>query len=155
MIGATAKAEQFYTRSGSEATKGSRKGFSLLGGGVNPSVVLSEREERESRQTALRAKLKVELAELALAKQMVKDYFGKGDAYFKWRAEKERATKEVMGTTEALSAIKKEYLTGKPRSLETCFMDLCRESMTKAQFRLLLDEAFRRARAAEDKSGCA
>lgn len=149
MIGATAKADQFATRSGNESTKGSRKGFSLLGGGENAASVLNEREARESRQAALRGQLKTAQAEHALAKKAMIQHFGAGDAFFKWRAEKDRAGKAILDICAELSLIKKEYTTGRPRSLENCFMDACRESMTVAHFKIMLDEAHRRARAAE------
>lgn len=150
MIGATAKAEQFQTRSGSESTKGSRKGFTLLGGGINPALVLSEREARDSRQAALRAKIKVETQLHALAKRMMKESFGQGDVYFKWRAEVTRGGQAIKEIAIALNDIKKEYSATRPHSLEFHFMDACRESMPKLQFQRLLDEAVSRARVVKE-----
>lgn len=147
MIGQTAKAGQYFERSGSESTKGTRGGANLLGGGIDPTLVLSEQEERASRQAALKARLDVELEALKVAKAQMIANFGKGDPYFKARSNRDRIGKAIQEIHAELSKIKGEYSTGTPRALLFHFAAACRDSLTNAQFVMLMKEAHKRAAA--------
>jgi hypothetical protein len=132
MIGATAKAEQFYSRTGSESTKGSRKGFSLIGGGENPLAHLTPEERRDS----LKQKLKGLNAELVLVK--------KG-------RDKRRLLQlgqEIAQTCSEINQLRPKRISGV--EVTDHFIDICRETMTKPQFSAIMDEANRRLRAAKD-----
>lgn len=143
MIGATAKAEQFYGRAGSEATKGSRKGFSLLGGGECPSLVLTCQESHESKRRALKATLRAATIDAAAAKADMAANVGCGDPYFKAKRRRECAMELARLTMLELSKLKlvKTHSSDKRQH----FIDICHETMTRAQFRLVMREAEDRA----------
>lgn len=147
MFKGTAQAEQFHTRSGSESTKGSRKGFALLGGGEDPAAHLTAREKWENERRVLVAQMEVVRHELGVAKTDVKRLFGTGDPYFKAR-DKVTANIKLIGEISAqLGELKKKNKCN-PTDLRAAFMDVCRERLTKAQFTLFMDEATKRANAA-------
>ncbi len=148
MIGATAKAEQFYTRSGSEATKGSRKGYSLLGEGESPLVVLTEKESIESVRASLKGQLKAAQEDHATAKIAMRMAFGTGDAYFIAKGQWERAGKAIVAICAELSKIKGARKD--PANVQRHFVNICRDTMTWAQFNRILTEA--NARAKEDEA---
>ena len=129
MIGATARAEQFYERSGSESTKPSRKGFSLLGGGENPCDHLTPEERRAS----LVQKWKKLQGDLAEAKR------GKNKRQLR------AICQEITETGLAINAIRPKRASS--RDVTGHFVDVCREMMTKPQFNAIMDEANRRLRA--------
>lgn len=131
MIGATAKAEQFQSRSGSESTKGSRKGFSLLGGGENPVDHLTDEEKRASLVAVWKA-LQPELADAKLKKDP---------------ARVKRISVEIAQVGLLIHAIRPKRRSA--LGLSELFIDICREQMTKPQFNLIMDEANRRQRAAQ------
>lgn len=132
MIGATAKAEQFQSRSGSDATKGSRKGFSLLGGGESPLVHLTDEERRDSLVQVLKG-LNARLVQEKAAGN---------------RVEIKKLGVQISECGLAISAIRRKLTSERPNDIPAIFMDICREQMTKFHFGLLMDEANRRQRAA-------
>lgn len=127
MYGKTASSEQLHTRSGSHATKGSAKGFSLLGGGESPLAVMTPEDERES----LKAKL-------AVLKEKIK--LTQGD-------QRRAIGQEIQEIEKAISQIRKAWKSEDAASLPHLFMDACRDLLSKHQFKVLMDEANRRQRA--------
>ena len=130
MIGATAKAEQFQSRSGSDATKGSRKGFGLLGGGECVIANLSQKEKRDS----LIARLKYLMALRAVGAMT--------------RSEKQDLHNIQVELKETRGEAKKRRLTNLPE----CFIDICRERMPLLEFDRLMTEAAKRAKDANEKA---
>ena len=131
MIGATAKAEQFHARSGSESTKGSRKGFGLLGGGDDPVDHLTPEEKRAS-LVAKWQRLQLDIAEAKALRDPVRV--------------------KRIGVELAQLGLMINALRPKRRSADgigELFIDICREQMTKPQFSAIMDEANRRQRAKE------
>jgi hypothetical protein len=125
MIGATAKAEQFQSRSGSDATKGSRKGFGLLGGGDDPIAHLSP-EERRASLVAVWKRLQIQLSEA------------------KARGDKLAVTDIGHQITEcslAIHAIRPKRKHS--QTLANYFIEACKKSMTKPQYQALMAEARR------------
>ncbi len=114
-----ARAEQFYSRSGSESTKGSRKGFGLLGGGEDVVASLTPEQKRDS----LKARLKWLMAV--------------------------RATSGLSNTEKTelhflqkdLNRLRPVVRSRAPRDVSKFFMDVCREKLSPFQFRLFLSEA--------------
>lgn len=130
MIGATAKAEQFHTRSGSESTKGSRKGFGLLGGGESVITNLSPKEKRDS----LKARLKYLVALRAIGAMT--------------RSEKQELHHIQIELSETRTEVKGRRLTNLP----SCFIDICRERMSPIEFDRTMKEAAKRAEDANVKA---
>jgi hypothetical protein len=147
MIGATAKAEQFFTRSANESTKGSRKGFDLLGGGVNPTSILSLDEKLQNQRKALIAELQLLVQE---AKELDAIKFAnskkKNRAFFD--ATQRIKDLKIRQGVIAAELTKLKAQTPSPirqETLERCFMDVAVETLTKAQFSTLLKAARQRA----------
>lgn len=134
MIKGQAKAEQFYTRSGSESTKGSRKGFGLLGGGEDVLAHLAPEEKRASLVQKFKA-LQIELVEVKKGRD---------------KRRLQQIISEITTTQEAISAIRPKRVSSDPQAIANLFIDVCREMMTKPQFNAIMDEANRRQRAAKD-----
>lgn len=147
MIGATAKAEQFMDRSGSESTKGSRKGYSLLGGGENPANLMTPFQDRQNRLGSLRSKLRALHAEATKVKEaIVANRFKKNRAFFDAVERKAKLAVEITELQSELTNIKAEYLAQPQKdNVHRHFVDICRERLTKAQFRSILEEAQLRA----------
>ena len=148
MIGATARSEQFMDRSGNESTKGSRKGYSILGGGENPANLMTTFQDRQNRLAAVRSKLRLLQIEATKTKEViVKNRLKKNQAFFEAVERKASLSVEITALHTELTTIKSEYL-GAPEkgSVQRHFVDVCRERMTKAQFRLNFDEAVRRSK---------
>lgn len=143
MIGAQAKAEQYFSRAGSEATKGSRKGFSLLGGGVNPVAVLSEADKRHNRKLSLVARMQVLQKEMAEAKSIVvHERKRKGKEFHAALERRATLAAELTAIIQELSALKTEAKPkASPTSVERHFMDICKDNLPSGQFRALLNAA--------------
>lgn len=123
MIKSKARSEQFFTRSGSYSTVGSRKGFGLLNHGDNPVSVLSEDEKRAS--------LVHKLA--ALEKARLNTDSKKLDAEL---LVKVRELQSVLGSVPSI----KSKMRG-VANVSQIFVDICRERMTNPQFKAILKEA--------------
>jgi hypothetical protein len=151
---ATAKAEQFFARSASESTKGSRKGFSLLGGGVDPSSVLTPNQQRLSNKAALTARMAGIQKDLAEQKKIIcHNRFAKNKEFFVAIDRRASLTAELMEVLEQLSALKQ---SAKPRTIthkiERCFVDICSETMPAGQFKTIMAAAIAKAESEELQS---
>lgn len=131
MYKGTAQAEQFYERRGSESTKGSRKGFALLGGGDNPLDHLTPEEKRASLVAVWKGLQK----ELATAKEREDP------------ARIKRLGVEIAQVGLMINELRPKRGSQDPMSIPALFIDICREQMTKPQFTAIMDEANRRQRA--------
>jgi glycogen debranching enzyme len=145
MLKSTSRSEQFYSRTGSESTKGSRKGFGLLNEGDCPTTVLSDDERAFNEQRALRVQMQAAQMALAEAKVEMKANFGKGDPYFKAQRKKECANQEIQVLTAKLSEYKQKRKNYSNSSIEKHFMDWCRDNMPQGQFKAILAIAARKA----------
>lgn len=128
MIGATAKAEQFYQRSGSESTKGSRKGFSLLGGGDNPLDYMTDEQKRDSLVKVWKG-LQVRIEEAKKHRN---------------KAEIANIGRQISECGLAINAIRAKRRSAP--DVAQFFIDVCRETMTRPQFNSVMDEANKRLR---------
>lgn len=128
MYSATAKSEQLLTRSGSESTKGSRRGFDLLDHGAPVTSVLTIERRRASLVLQLKA-IETRMAALRGGK------------------ERDALIAQKMNLQAQISEIRSK-LKG-PKTTPDHFVEICRERMTKAEFKILMHEASIRARAAE------
>lgn len=147
MLKATATAEQFFTRSGNESTKGSRKGYSLLGGGENPADLMDEHQDRQNRREAIKARLRLLHEDATKQKEIiVNTRFKKPPAFYAAVQRKATIAVEITELTKELTAIKAEYMVmPDKKSVQAHFVDICRETLTKAQFRAILRQASIRA----------
>lgn len=147
MYQSTSKAEQFYNRSGSESTKGSRKGYSLLGEGENPTSVLSEDQKMMNERASLVArKMECERNLHLLNLEIRKESMLRTRRFKEALNERDAVKVELTGVMAGLSAIKsRRESTAVPGRVESHFMDICREIMTRGQFRILFDQARERA----------
>lgn len=145
MLKSTARGEQFFTRTGSESTKGSRKGFGLLGEGECPTSVLSDNDRFFNEQKALRAQLHEAQAAHAEGKEGMKLHFGKGDAYFAARAKKEKAAQDIQAITAKLSEFKRQRKNYESADLNKHFVDWCRDNLPQGQFKAILAIAARKS----------
>lgn len=147
MFKSTSKAEQFYARSGSESTKGSRKGYSLLDEGVNPTAVLSEVELAMNEQIALKARLSKLNEENAAYTDTVMLHEGVKNQEFhgavRARHKVRQQIREITLRQQELNKIIKP--AGKVHDMAQIFMDVCKETMPRAQFMLLVQKAYQRA----------
>lgn len=134
MIGNTAKHEQFITRTGNHSTKGSAKGFSLLNDGENPVDVLSSEEQRESLVKKYQKLLEVRNASTD-------------------KDERKRLALEIQELMKEFTAIRKKRKSENAKDIRNIFMDVCRERLTKAMFKILMDEANNRQREALKEEG--
>ena len=150
MLKSTARAEQFYTRTGSEATKGSRKGFSLLGGGECVVAVMSDVQRDEAARHALNIRItrvEGELHPVKHALGTMRDKYGP-----EW--------KRLLARRDQLAAERKELLLkvqeinarirlARPKppasAVPNAFMDIARNVLTEAQFKMILRAAYERA----------
>lgn len=148
MFKSTANAQQMLMRTGNHSTKGSAKGF-VDGIGENAAVVLDENERRESRRRSIEAELaqlRIQLREqkqesnrLLHARQMA--------AHIE-SIEKCNAIKARMSTLQAEVPRLNPNSRRLPSSLiERAFVDICKETMTKAQFDMTIRKAMDRVRA--------
>lgn len=150
MYGKTADSQQLLTRTANHSTKGSAKGF-VSGMGENAAVVLNDNERRESRRRAIDAQL-VQLGEqLARQKQESNTLLRKREI-----AAHHESIAKANDLRAAIHALRAELtaLNTKSRRLpsslvERAFVDICKETMTKAQFNLLMRQAMARVRAIE------
>lgn len=135
MMKSTAQAEQFYTRSGSQSTKGSRKGFSLLGGGEDVLAQLTPDQQRASLVACLDG-LRDELNTAKLQQDPV------------------RVKHISVQIAQVELMLRQRFPKQRKFDSETFpdfFMEVCREMMTKPQYKAIVDEAKRRQLAAEGK----
>lgn len=147
MYKSSAKSQQRQSRTGNESTKGSGRAFSLLGGGANPAGLQDEAQEQANLKAALvrqleQAKLKHATAKAAVQREARR----KGPAFFAALAERNDASTEIQRMVAALSDLKAQRQKALPiERLERHFVDLCEETLPRAQFRVLLAAARRRA----------
>jgi hypothetical protein len=147
MFKRTANSQQMLTRTANHSTKGSAKGY-VDGVGINPALVLSTSEQREARRRALNAQIEQLCTELAQQKQASnvllhrRDIAGHHDSVA--RANALRASiRNLRAEVTALNPGSRRI----PSSLiERAFVDICKETMTKAHFDLILRQAMERAR---------
>lgn len=151
MYKSTSQAEQFYNRTGSEATKGSRKGFTLLEEGESPLAVLSEQDLFFNEQRAKRAALKKAQDDAQQAKIDMHQNFGKGDPYFAARDKRAKALEDIKTITAELSVMKQARKNHKSTDLNRHFVDWCRDNMPQGQFKAILAIAARKASEAASK----
>lgn len=157
MIGATAKSEQFYERSGSEATKGSRSGANLLGWGESPLAFLTDKERDAAIKASLLADqthLQIEATALAaILSQSARPGFRPNEGFYVAAARKQAIKGELTSIAAQLSQLKAKHSPPVDSTkLPDFFLDVSREYLTKAQFQLVMNEAHRRLRAQEGES---
>lgn len=148
MIGATAKSEQFHTRSGSESTKGSRKGFGLLDEGVNAASVLSEHDALCNQRKAIAAQIDKLNREMGRLNGLVRrEARFKQPSFFLALSERDKVKSELTTLHEQAQAIREKIGHTRPDSsiVERHFTDAAKEFLTPAQFRLIMNEAHKRA----------
>jgi hypothetical protein len=122
MLKSQSNSEQFQTRSGNHSTKGSRKGFDLLGGGEDPTKVLTIEERRDSLKLRM---LSIEYLMGSTADKGLRKKLGA----------------EKFELQQQMSALRVKRKSEKPESIPGAFIDICRERMSKHQFRCIMDEA--------------
>lgn len=123
MYKGTAESHQFQTRSGSDATKGSAKGYSILGGGEDPNSVLSLNEKRES----LKARFQQIHEQIHACKAAGQSTRHLHD--------------ELLSLTAEIKAIRGRIRSIDASTIPHIFMSLCRQHMTKLEFKRYLDMA--------------
>lgn len=141
----TAQAEQFYTRTGNESTKPSRKGFSLLGGGESPVAVLTDEQQHESRRAAIVRELERLKVEGSAAKNDIRrclDRNNRGPVYHEALARKKRIAKRLSELQAEFSEMKKRY---PGRDLRSFFIDICKERLSPVLYEQIMNEAKARA----------
>lgn len=112
MIKGQATAEQFFTRSGSHSTKGSRKGYSLLGGGEDVVDQLTPEQKRNNIVTRLKwLRLMANTTGLTADEQQEKHFLDK-----------------------ECRKIEKEIKAKSPVDINRLFVDVCKELMPPDQF---------------------
>lgn len=119
----TARSEQFFGRTGNESTKGSRKGYSILGGGEDVVAHLTPEQQRNNLQTRLKWLVAVRAASGLT------------------NAEKT----ELHHIQKALNKLRPVLNSRKPRDIPQFFLDVCRERLSPVQFKLIMDEAAERS----------
>lgn len=120
MIKGKAAAEQFYSRSGNHSTKGSRKGYDILGGGEDVVSHLTPEQKRNNVVTRLKwLRLMSRTTGLTLAEEQ----------------EKRQLDKEYK-------KLHREIAAKSPVSLEQLFLDVCKEIMTPQQFAATMELAY-------------
>lgn len=123
MYKGAATAEQFHSRSGNESTKGSRKGFGLLGEGQDPTELLSLEEKRDS--------LKAHIQWLQDCKKQI---LSDGGDFAQIILDIKLATDTLVVFRPAIKSLQASLIP-------FIFMDICRNEMTKAEFKRYLDKA--------------
>lgn len=119
MIKGQAASEQFYNRSGSHATKGSRKGYSILGGGEDVTAHLTPEQQRNNVVTRLKwLRLMLRTTGLTLEEEKEKNTLDK---------EYRKLHKEIKAKS--------------PSHPDQLFVQVCREIMTPEQFAKIVDLA--------------
>lgn len=134
MYKGAAKGEQFLNRSASESTKGSRKGFSLLGGGEDPLAHLTPHEKIGSLMAVARN----------LQKEIIECKERNNDPI-----RIKRLGKQLFEINSEINALRPKRGSGE--EIVDFFIDICRRQMTKHQFKLVMDEAHDMYRAAIEK----
>jgi hypothetical protein len=117
---ATSKSCQFMERTGNESTKGSRKGFSILGGGEDVLMHLTPKEKRESLQKYYKY-----LHEKRSTKEGKKD---------------KELGQEIWRINQELAQTSKKINKELRSSTGSIFMELCRQEMPALKFKMLLDK---------------
>lgn len=138
MYKSTARGEQFLTRTGSESTKGSRKGFGLLGGGEDE--VLTPEQQRNA-LVAVLASLRPRLTFLndeLKAKRSWKVY----QSLKEQRDELVRQQMEIQGRLAEVNQLCKGRYAR--QDLGHFIIDVVRERMTKPEWEIVMREAKRR-----------
>lgn len=131
MYSATAKAAQFLTRSGSESTKGSRRGFDLLDHGDPVTSVLTMEQRRQNLVLQLKA-IETRLGEVKPGRERTHLIAQKMDL--------EVQIREIRAKLKG------------PKTIPAHFIELCRERMNPLQFKMLMDAANDRARKSEKEA---
>lgn len=151
MFKRTANSMQLNTRTGNHSTKGSAKGF-VDGLGVNAATVLSESERKESRRRAIGAQILKLSAELAQQKQVSNALLRQGNI-----GGHQASIVKANLLRASISELRAEVTMLNPGArrlpsslIERAFVDICKETMTKAQFDLMMRQAKDRVRSNDD-----
>lgn len=145
MYQSTAKSEQFHGRTGNDSTKGSRKGYTLLGEGVCPTTELNDDEKMHNLKASLVVKLKSLEVELAKLNGIVRtEAQFKKKAFFEALSRRDALKIELLEVTKMLSEIKISYDQVQSRSIERNFVDICNEILPSGQFKTILAQAIKR-----------
>lgn len=131
MYKGAARAQQLHTRTGSEATRPSAKGFSLLGGGESPLVHLTPEQQRASLVAVVKG-LESDLAQAKLSND---------------RRRIRMLGPQIQEMHKAISELRPKLRSVDRASIPHLFVDAAREILTKAQFDAVMTEANRRQRA--------
>lgn len=123
MYKATASSAAFFPRVADHSTKGSRRGYDLLGHGENVLDVMSD----EDRRVSLVVRVKAVMDELT-------------------RLPKKHPRRVALGQEQAelQAAIRAIRPASKAPGAPYHFVDVCRERLPKGQFEALMSEAVRR-----------
>jgi len=148
MFKSAANAQQMLTRTANHSTKGSAKGF-VDGMGENAAAVLDDNERRESRHRALDSRITQLVTQLELQKQESNVLLHRRDI-----AGHHRSIARANELRASIRQLRTEMTALNPNSrrlpsslIERAFVDICKETMTKAQFELFLRQAKERVRA--------
>lgn len=152
----TSNSEQAHTRTGNHSTRGSAKGF-VEGLGENAASVLTSAQAKENLRLSIHAERADLSAQLKRQKQEsnellhARDIKGHHASVEKCNAIRDR----VAQLTAELVDLNLDRKMGKVNALsgtavQQAFIDICRETMTKPQFQILMRQA--KARAAEQAS---
>jgi hypothetical protein len=149
MFKSTANAQQMLTRTANHSTKGSAKGF-VDGIGENAALVLRDSERKQSLRQGLLRKIELLSVELGRQKINANETLRRNDMHAHMAANVR--VKEIKAELTALRHQTAELKPDKqviPQSLiENAFVDICKETMTKAHFDLTLRKAKERVRLA-------
>lgn len=149
MIKSQSRSEQFYTRSGSESTKGSRKGFTLLDEGDCPLSVMNQKQKDEAARHALNtriAELNKQLAPIKSALHGMRFKYGRQwDDLMSARKTIKDEMHELLLQVQGIN-VRVRMNDPKPSAsgVPEAFVDVAREILTAAQFKILMKAAFDR-----------
>lgn len=136
----TAKSEQFFERSGNEATKPGRTGLDLLGLGAGVEEYMTPLQRREAllvKRSSLEAQFKRLNAEL----KPTLDY----DLAQAFKLRRKELSLQMQEVLNALSAVNAEL--GRNKNLPEIGREIiavCRERFTKPEWEIIMKEARRR-----------
>ena len=125
----TASADQFFHREAMHSTKGSRRGYDLLGHGVNVLAVLSPAEQRDS------LKAQMQTIELQLLSMGPKD------------PRRSDLGKRKLALQNQMHELRPKLKGG--QEVRDHFISVARERLPKALYNAIMDEASARWRRGE------
>ena len=149
MFKSTANAQQMLTRTANHSTKGSAKGF-VDGVGVNPVLVLGESERKEARRRALNAQIDRLSMELIEQKQVSNTLLHRKDmpGHLESIAKANALRASIKNLRDEITAMGARARRPPSDHVDRAFIDICKETMTKAQFDLVMRQAKARVHAA-------